>query len=98
MDDLTLDGLVMGAGLESSSHRHGLIPSRRFVRLDYIPVFSLEQMVETMEQELERQKPDYHDFVEYFIFSREEAVVMTGNMVMTAHTDKLNKTGLWLKS
>ena len=37
MEDLTLDGLVMGAGLESSSHRHGLIPSRRFVRVDYIP-------------------------------------------------------------
>ena len=46
----------------------------------------------------ERQKPDYHDFVECFMFSREEAVMMTGNMVETAHTDKLNETGLWHKS
>ena len=62
------------------------------------PVYSLEQMVEILEPELEGQKPDYHDFVECFMFSREEAVMMTGNMVETAHTDKLNETGLWHKS
>ena len=72
-----------------------IIPGRRFVRLDYIPVYSLEQMMETLERELER--PDHHDFVEGIMFSRDQAVVMTGNMVETAKPDKFNEIGLWHK-
>ena len=72
-----------------------IIPGRRFVKLDYIPVYSLEQMIETLERELER--PDHHDFVECIMFSRDQAVLMTGDMVETAHPDKLNEIGLWHK-
>ena len=144
LDSLTVGGLVMGAGIETSSHRRGLfqhicrsyelvladgslvecsaqsdpdlfysipwsygtigfltrvdieiVPSRRFVKLDYIPVYSLEQMVETMERELER--PDSAQLVECLMYGKDRAVVMTGNMIDCCHPDKLNEIGLWHK-
>ena len=113
LDDLTIGGLVMGTGIETSSHIHGLfqhicrsfelvladgsvvtcskdnepdlfsavpwsygtlgflasveidiVPSKRFVQLDYTPVYSLDQMVETFEREVERVDPGVADFVE----------------------------------
>ena len=144
LEQLTVGGLVMGAGIETSSHRHGLfqhicrsyelvladgslvecspqsdpelfysipwsygtigfltkveieiVPSRRFVRLDYIPVYSLEQMVETLEREVERA--DSSQFVECLVYSRDQAVVMTGNMVDCCDPSRLNEAGLWYK-
>merc|ERR1719150_654145 len=144
LDDLTVGGLVMGTGIETSSHRYGLfqhicksyelvladgsvvecsatsdpdlfysvpwsygtigflasveieiIPSRRFVKLDYIPVYSLEQMVETFEREVERS--DASNFVECLVYSREKAVVMTGNLVDSCEPGKLNEIGTWYK-
>merc|ERR1712130_591129 len=144
LDDLTVGGLVMGTGIETSSHRYGLfqhicksyelvladgsvvecsatsdpdlfyavpwsygtigflasveieiIPSRRFVKLDYIPVYSLEQMVETFEREVERS--DASHFVECLVYSREKAVVMTGNLVDCCEPGKLNEIGTWHK-
>ena len=72
-----------------------IIPSRRFVRLDYIPVYSLEQMVETFEREVERS--DAANFVECLVYSREKAVVMTGNLVDCCEPGKLNEIGQWYK-
>ena len=72
-----------------------IVPSRRFIRLDYIPVYSLEQLVETLEGELERS--DSPQFVECLVYSRDQAVVMTGNMVDCCDPDKLNEAGLWHK-
>ena len=72
-----------------------IIPSRRFVKLDYIPVHSLQQMVETFEREVERS--DAADFVECLMFSKERAVVMTGNMVDCCQPGKLNEIGRWYK-
>merc|ERR1719334_1761416 len=144
LDDLTVGGLVMGTGIETSSHRYGLfqhicksyelvladgslvecspytdpelfysipwsygtlgfltsveieiIPSRRFVKLDYIPVYSLEQMVETFGREVERS--DSSNFVECLVYSKEKAVVMTGNLVDCCEPGKLNEIGLWYK-
>jgi len=144
LDDLTVGGLVMGTGIETSSHKYGLfqhicksyelvladgsvvecspntdpdlfysvpwsygtigflasveieiIPSRRFVKLDYIPVYSLEQMVETFEREVERS--DASNFVECLMYSREKAVVMTGNLVDCCEPGKLNEIGVWYK-
>lgn len=144
LDDLTIGGLVMGTGIETSSHKFGLfqhicrsyelvladgsvvecsaqsdpdlfysvpwsygtlgflasveidiIPSRRFVRLDYTPVYSLEQMIETFEREVERS--DSANFVECLVYSREKAVVMTGNLVDCCEPGKLNEIGLWYK-
>ena len=144
LDDLTIGGLVMGTGIETSSHKYGLfqhicrsyeliladgsivecspysdpelffsipwsygtvgfltcveidiIPSRRFVKMDYIPVYSLEQMIETFERELERGEA--WQFVECIMYSRDKAVVMTGNMVDWCQPEKLNEIGLWYK-
>ena len=144
LEQLTVGGLVMGAGIESSSHRAGLfqhicrsyelvlpdgslvecspqsdpelfysipwsygtiglltkveieiVPSRRFVRLDYIPTYSLEQLVETLEQEVERR--DGAQFLECLLYSRDQAVLITANMVDCCEPDKLNEAGLWYK-
>ena len=46
-----------------------IIPSKRFVKLDYFPVYSLDQMIETFEKEVERQ--DASDFVECLVYSRD---------------------------
>ena len=54
-----------------------IIPSKRFVKLDYQPVYSLDQMIEKFEKEVERV--DAEDFVECLVFSKDRAVVMTGN-------------------
>ena len=56
-----------------------IIPSKRFVKLDYIPTDSMERMVEVFEREVERS--DKNDFVECLVFSQNQGVVMTGNMV-----------------
>ena len=53
-----------------------IVPSKRFVKLDYTPVYSLEAMIETFEKEVEKADPA--DFVECLVFSRDRAVVMTG--------------------
>lgn len=72
-----------------------IIPSRRFVRLDYTPVYSLEQMIETFEREVERS--DSANFVECLVYSKEKAVVMTGNLVDSCEPGKLNEIGNWYK-
>jgi len=144
LDDLTVGGLVMGTGIETSSHIYGLfqhicksfelvladgsvvtcspendpdlfysvpwsygtlgflvsveieiIPSKRFIKLDYTPVYSLDQMVETFEKEVERA--DASDFVECLVFSRDQAVVMTGQMVDSCTPGQLNHIGRWYK-
>merc|ERR1711997_164688 len=84
----------MGIGFLASVEIE-IIPSRRFVKLDYIPVYSLEQMVETFEREVERS--DASNFVECLVYSREKAVVMTGNLVDCCEPGKLNEIGTWYK-
>ncbi|XP_023348946.1 delta(24)-sterol reductase [Eurytemora carolleeae] len=144
LDDLTVGGLVMGTGIETSSHKFGLfqhiclsyelvladgsvvectaesdpdlfysvpwsygtlgflvsvtikiIPSKRFVKLQYYPVRSMESMVETFERETE--KSDASDFVECLVFSKSNAVVMTGDLVDSCQPGKLNEIGRWFK-
>lgn len=146
LDDLTVGGLVMGTGIETSSHIHGLfqhicksfelvladgsvitcspdnepdlfasvpwsygtlgflvsveidiVPSKRFVKLDYTPVYSLDQMVETFEREVERVDPEVADFVECLVYSKDRAVVMTGRMVDSCRPGQLNGIGKWFK-
>lgn len=144
LDDLTVGGLVMGTGIETSSHKFGLfqhicksyelvladgsvkncsaeddpdlfhsvpwsygtlgflvsvkiqiIPSKRFVKLNYLPAYSMDQMIEMFEKEVERQ--DASDFVECLVYSRDKAVVMTGNLVDSCEPGKLNEIGVWYK-
>nr|CAD7417866.1 unnamed protein product [Timema poppensis] len=137
LDDLTVGGLVMGTGIESSSHKYGLfqhictsyelvladgssvscskdenpdlfyavpwsygtlgfltsaeikiIPAQRYVRLEYHPYHSLEDIVKAFETESHR--PDNH-FVECLMFAKDQAVVMTGTMENDCEPDKVNR-------
>jgi len=144
LDDLTVGGLVMGTGIETSSHKFGLfqhictsfevvladgsvvecsqesdpdlfysvpwsygtlgflvsvtiriIPSKRFVKLNYYPVRNENDMIEKFEKEVE--KSDASDFVECLVYSKENGVVMTGDFVDFCEPGKLNEIGKWYK-
>lgn len=135
MDDLTIGGLVMGTGIESSSHIYGLfqhiclsfelvlcdgsvvkcsretnsylyysvpwsygtlgfltsveiklIPAKKYVALSYIPVRGKSNISRKFE-EVSRDKRN--EFVETLVYSKDEAVVMTGNQVDVVEDDKV---------
>lgn len=144
IDELTVGGLVMGTGIESSSHRHGLfqhiclsyelvlsdgsvvkcspeenselfysvpwsygtlgiltaveiklIPAKKFVKLKYYPVRGLDNIGKKFE-EASRNKEE-NEFVEALVYSKDEAVLMTGNQVNSAEPNKINAIGRWYK-
>ncbi|XP_055327201.1 delta(24)-sterol reductase-like [Paramacrobiotus metropolitanus] len=125
LDDLTAGGMIMGVGVETSSHVHGLfqdlvesvelvlqdgsvkkcskdsdpdlflsvpwshgtlgflvsaelriIPASKYVRLEYTPVYSLENLVETLTVK-SMDRAGSH-FVEGLVYSKESGVVMSG--------------------
>ncbi|GLH05056.1 24-dehydrocholesterol reductase [Gryllus bimaculatus] len=135
LDDLTVGGLVMGTGVESTSHIYGLfqhicvsyelvmgdgsvvtcskennpdlfyavpwsygtlglltaaeikiIPAKRYVKLHYQPVYTLDDAVGLFAKE---SKSKEHQFVEGLMFSKNEGVIMTGDMI--------NEIGKWYK-
>ncbi|XP_041127233.1 delta(24)-sterol reductase [Polyodon spathula] len=143
LDDLTVGGLVMGTGIESSSHIYGLfqhicvayelvladgslvrctaeenselfyavpwscgtlgflvaaeiriIPARRYVRLHYEPVSGLEKICQRFSSESANKK---NQFVEGLVYSRDQAVIMTGVMTEEAESDKINSIGHYYK-
>lgn len=143
LDDLTVGGLVMGFGVETSSHKYGLfqyicesfdivtaegkllrcspaenselyylipwshgtlgflvaaelkiIPARRYVRLHYLPVHTLDDMVGVFEREC--RNTENNDFVEGLVYSRDTAVIMRG--VLTDDIEpggRVNPLGRW---
>ncbi|XP_048511818.1 delta(24)-sterol reductase-like isoform X2 [Athalia rosae] len=144
MDDLTVGGLVMGTGIETSSHKFGLfqhiclayeivlsdgsivtcskesdpdlfysipwsygtlgfllsvkiqiIPALKYVKLEYEPVTSLKEACEVFQRQT-FQKDD-NQFVEGLMFSKEQGVIMTGNMTSTAEEHLVNRIGRWYK-
>lgn len=144
LDDLTVGGLIMGVGIESSSHRHGLfqhiceafevvlcngevrrcskeenvdlfysipwshgtlgflvsadikiIPAKQFVRLEYHPVKTFEDIVRVFREESE--KADDNEFVEGLMYSENEAVIMTGTQTNEAEPNKVNSIGAFYK-
>jgi len=144
LDDLTVGGLVMGTGIETSSHKYGLfqhicksyelvmadgsittcsetensdlfyavpwsygtlgflvsveiqiIPCKRFIKLDYYPTYTLDQTAEVFEREVNKESGN--EFVECLVFSKDHAVVMTGNLVDSCHPGQLNELGKWHK-
>jgi delta24-sterol reductase len=145
LDDLTVGGLIMGFGVETSSHKYGLfqyicesfdlvtaegkllrcspsenpelfhqipwshgtlgflvaaelkiIPAKKYVRIEYHPVYSLDDLVGMFEGE--SRNADDNDFVEAILYSRESAVVMRGKLCETIEPDgALNAIGRWYK-
>ena len=145
LDDLTVGGLIMGFGIESSSHKYGLfqsicasfdlvtadgqlmtcspaenadlfylipwshgtlgflvaaelkiIPAKKYVRVHYQPVYSLDDIVEAFEEA--SRKPEENDFVEGLVYSRDRAVIMRGNFADDIESDgTFNAIGRWYK-
>lgn len=145
LDSLTVGGLIMGFGVETSSHKYGLfqniclsfdivtaegklltcnpsenadlfyqipwshgtlgflvaaelkiIPVKKYVRLHYQPVYSLDDMVDLFEQA--SRDTENHDFVEGLVYGRDQAVIMTGHFVDSVASDgALNAIGRWYK-
>lgn len=143
LDDLTVGGLIMGVGIETSSHKYGLmqhilesvelvvadgslvkcsktentdlfyaapwshgtlgflvaaeiriIPSCKYVRLEYHPVKRFSDITEKLQIESHKES---NDFVEGLMYSKDEAVIMTGQMTDDFEPDKLNAIGNYYK-
>jgi len=146
LDTLTIGGLVMGGGIESTSHKYGLfhhlcveyevvtadgeivvanqeeneflfhaIPMsygtlgfvtlislqiteyKPFIRMTYRPCYNLDQSVELLEKETHKQTGN--DSVEGIAYSKDTAVIMTGQFVKEEEVEKnkVNRMGLWYK-
>ncbi len=143
LDSLTVGGLIMGFGIETSSHKYGLfqhicmafeivtaegkllkcsatenpalfyqipwshgtlgflvaaelkiIPVKKYIRLNYQPVYSLDDIVSTFAQA--SLNTENHDFVEGLVYSRDQAVIMTGNFTDEIGADgSVNAIGRW---
>ncbi len=145
LDDLTVGGLIMGFGIESSSHKDGLfqsicvsfdlvtadgqlvrcsptenpnlyylipwshgtlgflvaaelkiIPAKKYIRVHYQPVYSLDDMVDAFDEASRNTKKN--DFVEGLVYSRDTAVIMRGTFADDIGTDgRVNAIGRWYK-
>jgi delta24-sterol reductase len=60
----------------------------RYVKLNYHPVYSLDDAVKVFEEE--SMKKDENDFVEGLLFSADQAVIMTGNFSATCEPGKVS--------
>jgi delta24-sterol reductase len=58
------------------------------VKLNYRPVYSLDDAVKVFEEE--SMKKDENDFVEGLLFSADKAVIMTGNLSSTCEPGKVS--------
>lgn len=145
LDSLTVGGLIMGFGVETSSHKYGLfqhiceafeivtaegklvkcsasenpelfyqipwshgtlgflvaaelkiIPVKKFIRVHYQPVQSLDHLVRVFEQA--SRDTENNDFVEALVYDRDRAVVMTGRFADAVEQDgHLSAIGKWYK-
>ncbi|TAK64796.1 FAD-binding protein [Methylobacter sp.] len=145
LDSLTVGGLIMGFGVETSSHKYGLfqhiceafeivtaegkllkctpsenpdlfyqipwshgtlgflvaaelkvVPVKKYIRLSYRPVYTLDSMVSVFEQA--SRDTEQNDFVEGLVYGRDRAVIMVGNFVDAVGPDgSLNAIGRWYK-
>lgn len=72
-----------------------IMPVKRFIRIDYKPIQSLDEMTRAFEAASRNE--DGNDFVECLMFDKERSVLMTGNMVDSCEPGKLNEIGRWFK-
>jgi len=146
LDTLTIGGLVMGGGIESTSHKYGLfhhlckeyevvtatgevivaneeenadvfhalpmsygtlgfvvkitlsiVKYKPYIRLTYRPSYSLEDTVNFLSNETHKETDN--DSVEGIAYSKDTAVIMTGQFVDNDQVEnsKINRQGLWYK-
>jgi delta24-sterol reductase len=73
-----------------------IIPASKFVRVEYIPVHTQDEMVSRFDAEC--RKTQENDFVEGLVYSKHEGVIMLGKMVNAIGTDgKRNNLRRWYK-
>ena len=146
LDTLTIGGLVMGGGIESTSHKYGLfhhlckeyevvtadgeviianeevnsdvyhaipmsygtlgfvvkinlqvIKYKPYIRLTYRPCYTLSDTVALLSKETHKETEN--DSVEGIAYSKDTAVIMTGQFVTEDQVEKnlINRQGLWYK-
>ena len=66
-----------------------IIPSRKYVRLEYHPVKRFSDITEKLRIESHKES---NDFVEGLMFSKDKAVIMTGKMTDELEADKVKLT------
>jgi delta24-sterol reductase len=75
-----------------------IIPAKPYVRLCYWPFGSTAEYSQFFEEQSKLPAGQAPQFVEALVYSKERAVVMTGDMVDTIGDDgPLNSIGLWYK-
>ncbi|KAF0701706.1 Aste57867_7872 [Aphanomyces stellatus] len=72
-----------------------IVPTKKFVKLKYHPVTSLDDACRIFEKAA--RDFDNNQFVEALMFDLSSGVVMTGSMVDTYEPSKLNEIGKWHK-
>jgi len=74
-----------------------IVPYQPYLRLTYHPCYSLRETMEVLE--IETNKDSGNDSVEGIAFSRDTAVIMTGQFVGLDEVEesKVNRLGLWYK-
>ena len=70
-----------------------IIPAKKYVRLQYEPVYSFTDVVGRFSSEMVKKE---HDFVEGLMYSINEAVIMIGKMTDDAEPDKVCTTSVVL--
>jgi len=66
-----------------------IIPAKKYVRLEYQPVHRFEEIVSTFKEKT--LKEANNDFVEGLVFSKDEAIIMTGIMTDDVEEDKVSQ-------
>lgn len=73
-----------------------IVPCKKYVRVEYIPVHTQDEMVALFDKE--SRDLDKNDFVEGLVYSKHEAVIMLGNLVDRVGADgKKNALRRWYK-
>ncbi|MEX1000681.1 MAG: FAD-binding oxidoreductase [Crocinitomicaceae bacterium] len=73
-----------------------MLPAKKYVRLQYIPIESQEQLIKKFEEESRKKEP--HDFVEGIVFDKDRSVLLIGDMVDKKGDDgKRNPIRRWYK-
>ena len=68
-----------------------IVPVKKYVKIEYRPVHSMNEVIKVFSEET--MKASGNDFVEMLVYSKEEAVVMTGNMTDEVEEGKVRRCG-----
>ena len=70
-----------------------IVPAKKFVRIEFKPAHTKQEMLKLFEEET--KKKEDNQFVEGLVYSSDEAVIMTANMTDDAEPGKVRR-GRWV--